>query len=163
MQTITIDNITYNLVPVETPQETPVVQEDYKKPRYKKYYYVDSIGNSSSANDTSHSADYFRYTTHNYFETSDEMIQYRDYLLALGRINHRIFELNEGWIPEWNSSFIYKYIAILQSERGEWSAANYGNRIMMSIFTYAKSEDILENLFVEMAIDFETVRLWMMR
>lgn len=161
LKEITIEGITYDLSP-----RIPPFPETKKKWRAKKgesYSYLNSCGSVGCHIEEWDEVDDYHYLTDNYKKTEEEYVQEELYREALGRINHRIHEMNGGWIPNWNSNIEYKYLPELIHTPYEWITGSCIRINNLSIFTYARSGKIIFTLFVEMKDDFETVRKWVMQ
>ena len=70
----------------------------------KWYWFLCSSGSVLKITDNSHSADAFRYSSGNYFQTEEQAIAYREYTLAKQRLKDYIREGNAkmGWVADWS-------------------------------------------------------------
>jgi len=70
----------------------------------KKYYYVSSNGNIDYGYESGDVHDYY-YITGNYFKTREEAEAYKARQEAIGRVTHKILELNDGEYKDFNNHY----------------------------------------------------------
>lgn len=78
-------------------EEVKETERNWKPAYGKTYYFVDDWGRAVSKlwEDSLYSQ--WRYNTLNCFRTEQEAKSYRDYLIAVGKVTRRIWELQGDW------------------------------------------------------------------
>lgn len=136
-------------------KELENLKNPHKRWRAEKgnyYYYVSFSKSIIIISETQDDLDNWNYDFWNYYKTKKEAEQARDRQLAIIRVNDRIDELNEGWVPKVNCRSYYIY--------------DYYNQYFISynfiiqkdkILKYTKTEEIAKQIISEMKDDLDLI------
>ena len=122
-------------------------EDKYKRKRNSRYYYLNSCGAIYHVFDNEIASDNFRYSTGNFFETSEEVKIYQKKLIIEQELKDIAKELNKGEKIDWNNKeqnkcflcfdYFYNKIDYIQ---------NRYNKIQGTIYC-------LDNTFKDVAIE----------
>jgi hypothetical protein len=122
-------------------------EDKYKRKRNSRYYYLNSCGAIYNVFDNEIASDNFRYSTGNFFETSEEVKIYQKKLIIEQELKDIAKELNKGEKIDWNNKeqnkcflcfdYFYNKIDYIQ---------NRYNKIQGTIYC-------LDNTFKDVAIE----------
>lgn len=84
-------------------------EDKYKRKRNSRYYYLNSCGTIYNVFDNETASDNFRYSTGNFFETSEEVKIYQKKLIIEQELRDVARELNNGEEIDWNNNMQKKY------------------------------------------------------
>ena len=82
---------------------------NYKRPRYKDYWFLCNDGDFSSFKDKKENIDNFLFDMGNYFETKEQVENYKEKLLIEQELKDIAMELNKGKEIDWKNSIQTKY------------------------------------------------------
>ncbi len=156
--------ITYNNKEITlTPEQIKTLgleKKSYKPWRAEKganYYYVDSLGCIGLSCEKSYSECDHRYLTGNYFQTKEQAEAHKAKLEAIGRVTHRILELNEGYDYWAELSFTKYWVVIYRMGFQRFEPANCCDYIPALILPKIKSEEIAEQIIKECESDLKLI------
>lgn len=158
MNTIIIDGKEYTLTPVET--ETPTPKKKWRAKEGGDYYFVNTAWEICSATRPYDSDNHdifhnWRYLTWNYFKTEEEVKRYKEYLEAVGRVTHRVYELNEGWEVDWSDRENKYYVYFHHIDNAFYlSYINFAQ--YNHVLPYAKAW-VYEQIMKEMEADLKVI------
>ena len=123
-----------------------------------KYWLLNTWGSIVYVYENNDEIDNFLHLTGNYFATKEETEAYKAYLEALGRVTHAVYELNDGWEPDW-SDRNNKWCVYFEFYKNSWDI-NYdvSHSQYPQIIPYLKSEDLAEKLIKDHRTDLEVIR-----
>lgn len=99
----------------------------------------------------------YHYLTGNYYRTREEAEKALERQKAIGRVTHRIYELNDGWEPDWSDENQEKYNIHYDHEVEEfdWSIGRYLNP--QFILPNMASQEIANQIIAEMKDDLRLI------
>ena len=100
-------------------------EDKYKRKRNSRYYYLNSCGAIYSVFDNEIASDNFRYSTGNFFETSEEVKIYQKKLIIEQELKDIAMELNKGEEIDWNNKEQDKYYLYYNFLNNEISYRSY--------------------------------------
>lgn len=122
-----------------------------------RYWYIDSDGNVCYITETNHSSDNFSHLIGNYFATEKETKEYKAYLEALGRVTHAVYEMNDGWEPDWSDVCQVK-CNVFYGNDNIWGITYNFFYQYSHIIPYLKSEKLAKKLIKDHLTDLEVIR-----
>ena len=84
-------------------------ENSFKRETYYKYYYLNDCGETEIETDEDYPVDNFRYSIGNYFETKEQVENYKEKLLIEQELRDIAMELNKGEEIDWNNQDQKKY------------------------------------------------------
>lgn len=122
-----------------------------------EHWTVNSNGYVSWYLESGDTGDNHRYLTSNYYRTQEEAQQALERQKAIGRVTHRIYELNDGWEPDWSDENQEKYNIHYDHEVEEfdWSIGRYLNP--QFILPNMASQEIANQIIAEMKDDLRLI------
>ena len=159
MKTITLEWITYNLVPQGEVVEVKEKVVSYKRLRAEEwvYYYFLIWGKVRSTPENNIETDDWDYNTWNYYLTREEAEKARDKQLATVRVNDAIDELNEGWVADWGHENDYKYSIIYDHKEHKFLGISSFNLECLSNIKHIKSEKIYQQIIKKHKEDLKLI------
>lgn len=121
-----------------------------------RYWYVCDWAWVSTREEKAIPIDDHYYLTGNYYRTEEEAEKALERQKAIGRVTHRIYELNDGWEPDWANGNQKKYDIYLDYECGEFDWG-YGCFCERQTLPCIASEEIADQIIAEMKDDLRLI------
>lgn len=138
-------------------QEKAIEPKKYGRQRAKygkDYYFIDDYGGVNSICEGFEKTDNFRFSLGNYYLTKEEAEKALRIQINIVKINDRIDELNEGWIPDWSDSNQSKHSIIFYNTIDVDIFYTYSH---MSKINALKSEEASKNIISEFKEELEEI------
>lgn len=121
---------------------------------WEKYYFIKAIGEVASDSNYNRTDDQCKFNMWNYYNTLEEAQFALNRQIAITEINDRIDELNEGWVPDWNTSQQWKYFICCEDNLLSATVLHSCNPQVM--LNYMKTSEIAEKIISEFKNNLET-------
>lgn len=139
-------------------QEKAIEQKKYGRQRAvinENYHYIDdSDGDVCEDMEYGYEVDNYRFSIGNYYLTREEAQKAKRIQISIVKINDRIDELNEGWIPDWSDSNQLKHSIIFYNTIDVDIFYTYSH---MSKINALKSEEASKNIISEFKEELEEI------
>ena len=120
------------------------------------YYSVNCQGTYGSPEDND-VLDRYRYYSGNYYETREEAKYARLVRFAKRRLDAKMLELNEGWIPDWKDFTQNKYIFCYNHKTNKWLPNTYTKVLQSFNNYYFPTKKLTQKFIRNMEVDLELV------
>jgi len=134
-------------------------KKDFKPWRAEErqsFWFVNKHGHPEYDIKENNNDDYYRYLTGNYYETRKKAEQSILIAKAKGRLNFRMLELNNGWIPDWENHSQNKFsIMYIYSSKSWWVSESRSFRNLGGY--HFSSGDLAKQFGKEMEADLNLV------
>jgi hypothetical protein len=128
----------------------------------QNYWCIDSMGFEADGVYADDEIDQYYLLTGNCFQTKEEATAYKEYQLALGRVNHAILDANDGWVPDWEDKSQTKYFLYLNTSGWDvdWEipSITISHETELGIFRVSNSGITIRGIIKTHAEDLETIR-----
>ena len=140
-------------------QEKAIEPKKYGRQRAMvggNYYYIGGYeGDICKDIEFGYKEDNFRFSVGNYYLTEEEAEKAKRIQINIVKINDRIDELNEGWVPDWNNPKQTKHsIGFYESRLMEevWGTLTYLSKV-----NACKTESIAHQIISEFKEELEEI------
>ena len=135
----------------EIKQLESVKEVNWRAEKGGYYWIVNQFGVVCRMTENNLPIDDYIYSTLNYFQTKEQAEAYKEYLLALGKVTRRIWELNE---EEEEEGFKY-FIGYTGEYSTTWCHENYDGLFKIP---YMASKEIAEKIISELTPELDVIR-----
>jgi hypothetical protein len=104
MTTIQINDTTVEVDGVRYTRDAVKSHKPWMAKNGGRYYFITGVGGVLGVTEDDDPEDRFCYLTGNYFKTKEEAEAHKAYLEAIGRVTHRVHELNGEWVADWSKT-----------------------------------------------------------
>lgn len=123
------------------------------KPKNLETYYYDNWAEVDSNEWTNDKVEIWLLETWEVYKTEEEAQFARDRKVFITKVNDRIDELNDGWVPDWSNEGMKKYYFCQGDENTPIRVQSYHLYMRPHVFHYMKSEEVADTIISEFKDD----------
>lgn len=150
--TILIDGVEYTGELVEKKKGK------FRAKKHEKYWFMSRNGMIDWGYEVNLATDNLLHLIGNYFATKEKAEEYKAYLEALGRVTHAVYEMNDGWEPDWSDIVKRKWYIYFDNSKNTWGTDYNITYQYPLVIPYIKSVDLAKKLIKDHLTDLEVIR-----
>lgn len=121
------------------------------------YYIITDNLRAMQTREDGDTIDGLRYLTGNYYRTEEEAKKALERQKAIGRVTRCIYELNDGWEPDWSDEYQAKYGIGYDHKYENFYCHWRGCGHIQMTLPYMATEEIADQIITEMKDDLRII------